>query len=409
MLLYSENEEKKINSEHPLKLWQKKTQLHSDIETYTVGEDPQLDMRLLPYDCLASKAHAKMLEKMGILTEDETRLLIRGLDNITRLYSEDQFTISQSQEDCHTAIENYLTQQYGELGKKIHTARSRNDQVIAALRLYYKDQIQDVKQEINALIESIQRFIQKNGDVQFPGFTHTRKAMVSNISMWAGGFAQALTDNIILLNAAHELMDQSPLGSGAGFGIPLPVDRAYTAQQLNFKKVQESPVYVQLSRGKFELTFIHALSQIMLDLNRMASDIILFSMPEFGFFMLPDNYCTGSSIMPQKKNPDVLELMRARYHGIVAKEYEIRGIGANLISGYHRDLQLTKKPMMEALDQTRASLRIMKLIMTVLEVNRDQCEKALTPEVFATEKVYDLVKKGVSFREAYQRIAKEYG
>lgn len=391
-----------------MKLWQKKTQLDADIEQYTVGDDPQLDMRLLPYDCIASKAHANMLGKIGILKDDEVIALINGLDKIIQLHHDGEFIIQQSQEDCHTAIENYLTEHYGELGKKIHTARSRNDQVLGALRLYFKDEINFCKQELTTLIKSIHEFIEEKGQIQFPGFTHTRKAMVSNMSIWAGGFEQALDDDKILLDVANQLIDQSPLGTGAGFGIPLNIDRDLTSDQLNFKRVQQSPVYVQLSRGKFESTLIHAFSQIMLDLNRMSADIILFSMPEFGFFVIPENFCTGSSIMPQKKNPDVLELMRGKYHVVASKEVEIKGMIANMISGYHRDLQLTKKPVMEAFDITRASLRIMNKIIEKLDVNPNKCKIALTPEVYATEKVYDLVKGGMSFREAYQQIAKEF-
>lgn len=391
-----------------MKLWQKKIQLDADIEQYTVGDDPQLDMRLVPYDCTASKAHAQMLGKIGILEKDEVSRLLAGLDDIIRLHQNGKFIIEQSQEDCHTAIENYLTEHYGLLGKKIHTARSRNDQVLGALRLYYKDELNACKQELRDVIQTIDIFVRNKGTIQFPGFTHTRKAMVSNMAIWAGGFGQALEDNLILLEAAFHLIDQSPLGTGAGFGIPLNVDRKLTADLLGFGNVQQSPVYVQLSRGKFESTLIHALSQIMLDLNRISADIILFSMPEFGFFIIPENFCTGSSIMPQKKNPDVLELMRAKYHMVASKETEIKGIVANLISGYHRDLQLTKKPVMEAFDITRASLRIINKIIENLDVNQNNCKEALTSEVYATEKVYDLVKEGMSFREAYQQIAKTF-
>jgi len=391
-----------------MKLWQKKTPLDARIEAFTVGDDPQLDQRLIPYDCTASIAHAKMLEKINVLTSQEAGKLEKELNRIMQMHENGKFTITMDQEDCHTAIENHLTKKLGDLGKKIHTARSRNDQVLTALRLYYKESLAQCEEKIEKVIAALRHISGNFGTIQFPGYTHTRKAMVADMAMWTGAFEESMLDNIKLLRCCVDLNNQSPLGTGAGYGVPMEVDRDYTACVLGFSRVQNSPIYVQNSRGKFENTTVHALSQIMLDLNRMASDMILFSIPDLGFFVLPDAFCTGSSIMPQKKNPDVLELVRARYHEVISNEIQLKSTTANLISGYHRDLQMTKKPVFESLDSTMDCLDIITLVLQNLKIDKENCKKALTEEVYATEKVYELVKKGMPFREAYQKIAKKY-
>lgn len=388
-----------------MKLWQKNTQLDVSVERYTVGDDPELDKRLLPYDCLASKAHAETLCRAGILTRDETDRLNLELDNIR--FSPD-FVIAPGDEDCHTAIENVLTEKLGDLGKKIHTGRSRNDQVLAALRLYYKDALKGIVDNTKKTAAVLDNLVATRGDVRFPGYTHTRKAMVSTIAMWAGGFAESMRDNLRLIETARLWIDQSPLGTGAGYGVPLDLDRKFTAEQAGFSRVQESPVYVQLSRGKFEWLINHALLQILLDLNRLASDLIFYSLPTLGYMKLPSKFCTGSSIMPQKKNPDVLELMRARFHRVLGNETQLGSLMSNLISGYHRDLQLTKKPVFESLDITMESLSIIIPIITDLEIDETACSNDLTEEIYATEKVYDLVKQGLTFRDAYRQIGKNY-
>ncbi len=391
-----------------MKLWEKKYRLNKQVEDFTVGDDYILDQKLIKYDVLASIAHAKMLGKVGILKKDEVQKLIIELNNIIQLDKQDKFRILKEQEDCHTAIENYLTKELGDLGKKIHTARSRNDQVLTALRLYYKEELNDCKRLINGLIEAIEKFISKYGEIEFPGYTHTRKAMPSSISMWGNAFIDSMQDNLKAVNFVLELIDQSPLGTGAGYGIPLKIDRGYTAKLLGFKKPQENPIYTQHSRGKFESTILHTLTQIMFDLNKIATDLILFSMPELGYFELPKEFCTGSSIMPQKKNPDVLELLRAKYHIVVSYEVQIKNIISNLISGYNRDLQLTKEPTMKGLEITKQSLSIMTLIFKNLEGNKENCSRALTEDIYATEEVYELVKRGIPFREAYKTISEKY-
>ena len=391
-----------------MKLWKKDTPLDQRIEIFTVGDDPQIDQRLVVYDCLASIAHAKSLENAGILSQKEAEKLVKELREIINLDHQGKFKIEQDQEDCHTAIENHLTKKLGTLGKKIHTGRSRNDQVIAALRLYYKNEICEMLKEIDAFIATLKQFKKEYGKIQWPGFTHTRKAMVNSMNMWSDGFIESMEDNIKLLKLVQELIDQSPLGTGAGFGVPLDMDRKMTAQLAGFHKVQKSPVYVQNSRGKFESSIVHACSQVMLDLNRLSTDLILYSMPSFGYFELPAEFCTGSSIMPQKKNPDVLELVRAKYHILISHEIALKSMISNLISGYHRDLQLTKKPVMESLEITRQSVVIITHVFRHLEVNAENCKKDLTQELYATDRAYELVRQGMPFRDAYQKISKEF-
>ncbi|MCG8608012.1 argininosuccinate lyase [bacterium] len=391
-----------------MKLWDKDSQVNEQIEDFTVGNDFILDQKLVKYDCRASIAHAKMLGRVGLLSDGEVEKLVEALDDIIMLDEKAEFLVRKEQEDCHTAIENHLTQRLGDLGKKIHTARSRNDQVLTALRLYYKDELQRCDELINVLYDAIADFDQKYGGVRWPGYTHLRKAMPSTMRLWATAFVDAMTDNQKLLSVAQQLVDQSPLGTAAGYGVPFEIDRKFTAGRLGFARVQGNPIYAQISRGKFEATILHALSQIMFDLNKMATDLTIFSMPEFSYFELPAEFCTGSSIMPQKKNPDVLELLRAKYHLVIGCELQIKNLSANLPSGYNRDVQLTKEPTMNGLETTQQCLAIACLIFENLEVHADRCEKALTEEVFATEEVYALVRKGVPFREAYREIARKF-
>jgi argininosuccinate lyase len=375
------------------------------VEDFTVGNDPVLDLRLLPYDCVASKVHARMLGKVGLLTAGEVKKLVAGLDEILRLARAGRFEIRREQEDCHTAIEQFLTARLGEVGRKIHLGRSRNDQVLTALRLFCKDSLRDIRAEVNGLARGLAAFGRRYRRVALPGYTHMRKAMPSSVALWAGALVDGLRDDDVLLAAAFRLVDQCPLGTGAGYGVPLPLDREMTARELGFARVQQNPIYAQLSRGKLEAAMLHALAQVMLDLNRAAADLVLFSMPEFGFFRLPPELCTGSSIMPQKRNPDVLELVRAKYHVVLACESQLRTMLANLPSGYHRDLQLTKEPLLRAIDCTRESLAAMALLFSRLEVDAAACRRGLTDDLYATQRAYRLVQEeGVSFREAYARV-----
>lgn len=392
-----------------MKLWQKGYTLNSRIEAFTVGEDYLIDQKLVDYDCLASKAHAAMLCKIGILTDDELEKILNELDRIIELNHNGRFPVTLKDEDCHTAIENRLTESLGETGKKIHTGRSRNDQVLAALRLYYKDRLMHLKDELKSLKKAVDKLIESSGSIPIPGYTHTRKAMPSSVGLWAGALSEALEDDLLQLESVYALVDQSPLGSGAGYGVPLNLDREMVAEELGFSKIQKNPVYVQSSRGKFEAALLHLAGFILFDANKTATDLILFTLPDFGFFELPETFLTGSSIMPQKKNPDVLELIRANYHVVLGYEMQVKSLIGNLISGYHRDFQLLKEPVMKSLEILLETVSILTLVFENLTVNEKQCKKAMTDELFATEKVYDLVKKGMSFREAYRRVMMNYG
>ncbi len=387
------------------KLWDKGVDLDKAVEAFTVGKDPELDNVLIPYDCKASIAHARMLGEMGYLENNEVGKLVMELENIITLHREDNFTIKVSQEDCHTAIEEYLVEQLGDVGKKIHTARSRNDQVLTALRLYYKEVLQEIIDLGEGWIKVLGKFGEENYDVSFPGYTHMQKAMPSSMAMWAGAYVDGMKDDLSMLKSVAKLIDQSPLGSAAGYGVPIKIDKEMTAKEMGFDRVQNNPIYCQLSRGKFELSILHGLGQIMLTINRLASDLILYSMTEFGYISLPEEFCTGSSIMPQKKNPDVLELLRGSYHIISGYETQVKGLTANLISGYNRDIQLSKEPIMQGINLGIDCFKISAAVIEALKVNKDICDAAMTDELFETEKAYKLVEKGIPFREAYRQVA----
>ena len=388
------------------KIWDKGSSIDKKIEEFTVGDDYIIDRELVKYDCEASIAHAKMLKKIGIISGAEQKQLTKELQKIIDENKEGNFIITIEDEDCHTAIENRLIKALGDTGSKIHTGRSRNDQVLVALRLYYKSSLSEISSITNQCIEHLQMF-GDNNNFDFPGYTHMQKAMPSNIKIWSNAFADSFVDDLKNLKNVQHIIDQNPLGSVAGYPIPLTIDRELTTGELGFNKIQSNPIYCQISRGKFETLIVDSLSQIMLTLNRLSSDLILFSMPSFGYFMLPEKFCTGSSIMPQKKNPDVLELIRANYHIINGYGAQVKSLSANLISGYNRDLQLAKKPVINSLKITKSSLDMMTYIITNLTAIKENCLNDLTKDLFATDEVYNLVKEGIPFRDAYRTIAKK--
>lgn len=387
-------------------VWNKGTKVNDIILKFTVGNDYILDQRLVPYDCDGSIAHVHMLHAINILSEEEMKVAVAGLEKIKK----EGITITSTDEDCHSAIENYLsTETYGEVGKKIHTGRSRNDQVLTALRLYERDEILKIQELLLQYEGSLKRRIQQDGEIIFPGYTHTRKAMPTTVAMWLGAFVCASKDARERLDSLDKLLDQSPLGSGAGFGIPkIEINRKMTAERLGFSRVMENPIYCQLSRGLFEADIIHVLSQIMLPLNRLAEDMIMFTADEFGFMTLLPAFYTGSSIMPQKKNPDVFELIRSSYHVVVAEEMKIKGIIGNLPSGYNRDVQLTKEALFTAIDTTKGCIEAMMVGLQGTTIDAERCRKALTPDLFATAEANELVAKGVPFREAYRTVSEKY-
>ena len=386
-----------------VKIWDKGFEVDKRVEEFTVGNDFLIDMKLINYDCKASIIHAKMLRKIGVLSKIELKKIINALNEII---NSNDLTIKINDEDCHTAIENYLIKKIGDAGKKIHTARSRNDQVLTALRLYYLDNIKNCDLLQKEWIKSLKKFKNKFGTINFPGYTHFRKAMPSSINMWSEAFIESSIDNSKLLKVSKNIINKSPLGTAAGYGVPMNIDREFTAKEMGFDSNQ-NPIYAQISRGKFEKLLIHSLVQIMYDINKISSDLILFSMDELGYFEIPEKFCTGSSIMPQKNNPDVLELLRAKYNNVRSYESEVLNITSNLPSGFHRDFQLTKEPTMKAIETTLDCIKMITILINEVVVNEKRCNQALTEEIYATEKAYKLVEKGVPFRSAYKIIAKE--
>ena len=389
-----------------MKLWDKGYDVDSFVERFTTAEDYILDMRILPYDIRASKVHAEVLQKAGVLSDDELSKIKSALDELLKLYEEGKVKISIEDEDCHTLIENFLTEKLGEIGKKIHTARSRNDQVLTALRLYYREVLSDISESVKSLIESVKAFSKRYGKIQFPGFTHTRKAMPTDFKTWSGALIDSLKDDLRLLKSVINITDQSPLGTGAGYGVPLDINREYSAKKLGFKRVQKNPIYTQNSRGKFEGMMMHALLQISLDLNRFATDIIFLSF--LGILKLDVSITTGSSIMPQKKNPDVLELVRGYHHRVLSNEIFVMSIISNMIMGYHRDYQLLKKVVFETFDILIDMIKAMDIVFKKMSVDKKACSEMMDDEIFATHRAYELVKKGIPFREAYRMVAEEF-
>ncbi|GAC1348200.1 MAG: argininosuccinate lyase [Ktedonobacteraceae bacterium] len=390
------------------KLWQKGYHLHESVEHYEAAQNSLLDARLIRHDVWGSLAHAAMLQHVGLLKEAEHQALKHALCTILELEQSHEFTISSSDEDVHTRIENYLVARDSVAGKKIHMARSRNDQIIVDLRLYSKEQLHAVAYRLCELCATLLAFADRHKDVPMPGYTHMQRAMLSSMGLWASSFAEALLDDEQLLTMAYLLNDQCPLGSAAGYGVPLAIDRQYCADLLGFARVQHNVIYVQNSRGKIEAAIVQTLTQMMLDLSKLAQDILLFSTAEYGFLQIPQELCTGSSIMPQKRNLGVMELVRARTQTMLALQQQISGILSGLPSGYNMDYQETKRPFMEALDLVQDSLEICTLVVASLAVNTERLTSACTFELFAADRAYELATVAhLPFRDAYRIVGAE--
>ncbi len=387
-----------------MKLWDKGYQLDELVEAFMTGDDPTLDQALIPYDCVGSIAHAKMLHKIGVLSADECQRLENALNAIIALADQGQFIIKAEDEDVHTAVENALVQALGDLGKKLHAARSRNDQVLLDLRLFSRDWITKVIEETLNVAEVLCNFSSTYHDVPIPGRTHFQRAMPSSMGLWAGAFAESLLDDVELLRSAYWLVNQCPLGSAASYGVSLPIDRQYTADLMGFRAVQNNVLYANNSRGKFESVVLHALAQVMNDLSKIATDIIIFAAPEFGYLVLPEKFCPGSSLMPQKRNPCPLELIRAKSATVQGMLIQVLEIVRGLPSGYNRDFQETKRPLMQGFETTWQSLKVFAQVFSGLQVQRERCIQAFSSELFATDKVLDLVKQGIPFRDAYKQV-----
>lgn len=387
------------------KLWAKGYELDKTVERFTVGDDYILDGDLVRWDCVGSIAHAAMLAKIGVLTSAEYARLRKRLAQIVALHEQGKFQIARDQEDVHTAVENDLTEKLGDVGKKLHTARSRNDQVVLDLRLYMRDKLLTAADMTCYLVGVLLDFAEKHKEVPLVGRTHYQRAMPSSAGLWAGAMAEALLDDMELLRAAYKIADQCPLGSAASYGVNLDIDRQMVSDLLGFERVQNNVLYANNSRGKVEGIVLGALSQVMLDLSKLASDIIFCSMPEIGYFKLPQDLCGGSSLMPQKRNPALFELTRAKCAAVQACLLQVNEIVRPLISGYHRDFQETKRPLMTGVETTLAALQVCALGVSKLTCDRERCIAAFSKDVFATDRVLDLVKEGVPFRDAYRQVA----
>jgi argininosuccinate lyase len=389
------------------RLWDKGKALDQRILEFTAGEDHRLDERLVAYDVTASIAHARMLEQQGLLAAADCTAIVDGLTALGAAHASGEWSIELADEDAHTALERRLIDAIGEAGGRVHLGRSRNDQVLTALRLYMKDAIEDLAELAEGVVTALDALAARQGDVALPGYTHMQPAMPSSVALWAGGFAAEIADDRDGLRAALRRADKSPLGSAAGYGTPrLPIDRAATAAALGFASVQQPVTAVQLSRGKAEAGLLFELSLLGNDLGRLAADLMLYYMEELAFVALPADMTTGSSIMPQKRNPDVFELVRAASATVQGALVEALAITQKLPSGYHRDLQRLKSPLFRAIDLMGDCLAIMTHALGALEFRSANIE--LGPELFAAERANTLViEQGISFREAYRRVAGE--
>ena len=390
-----------------MKLWDKGISIDKKIEKFTVGNDREIDLFIASYDVQTSSAHAKMLNSIGIISKEELTQLIEGLQQITQQIKEGIFSIEDEFEDVHSKIEHELTKQYGEVGKKIHTARSRNDQVLVALQLYYKDNLEILKQKTKTLFSTLLQLAEQYKNNLLPGYTHLQIAMPSSFGLWFSAYAELLIDDLYLIDAALKTVDQNPLGSAAGYGSSFPIDREFTTKELNFSTLKYNVVAAQLSRGKSERTIAMALGGLANTLARFAMDICLYMSQNFSFISFPDELTTGSSIMPHKKNPDVFELIRGKCNKIQGVYTETLLLTNNLPSGYHRDYQLLKENVLYAFEDLKDVLdifnyAIQQIIVKDIDLNDDKYKY-----LFTVDNINSLVEQGMSFREAYKKIGNE--
>lgn len=390
------------------KLWEKGYNLDEAIERFTVGRDFLLDRDLITADAVAGVAHVRMLAATQLLHPEEAQALERELRGVARAAVRGEIAINRKDEDCHTVLEAVLTEKLGEAGKKVHTGRSRNDQVTAATRLLTRESLIAITE---AGLAVVYRLLDRAGEEEetvMPGRTHLQIAMLSTFGLWLASWAEQLLDDLEILETTARLNNRSPLGSAASYGVPLPLDRELTARLLGFDSIQNNVLAVQHSRGTLDGRIVAALAGISTTLGRMAQDLILFSLPELDYVRLPAELCSGSSIMPQKRNPDVLELLRSRASVVEGWASQCRGVVQGLPSGYNRDLQDTKEPLLRALHTVREELDVALVVVERLEPQRETMSRALNAEVFATDYAYQLVREGVPFRDAYRRAAAEY-
>ncbi|MFC5409221.1 argininosuccinate lyase [Larkinella bovis] len=396
-----------------MKLWQKdntdpnSSAAAAKIERFTVGRDREMDVYLAPFDVLGNLAHATMLETIGLLTNDELSVLCAELLTIYRQIQEGQFAIEDGVEDVHSQVELLLTRKLGDIGKKIHSGRSRNDQVLVDLKLFTRDRLWQVAEAARQVFDRLIARSEQHRNDLLPGYTHLQIAMPSSFGLWFGAYAEALADDMLTLQAAYRLANRNPLGSGAGYGSSFPLNRTLTTELLGFEGLHVNVVYAQMSRGKTEQTALTALAAVAATLSRMAMDICLYNSQNFGFLTLPDALTTGSSIMPHKKNPDVAELLRAKTNRLKALPMEVTLVMSNLPSGYHRDMQLLKEILMPAFDEILDCLQITDFMLENVQVKPNLLADPKYDLLFSVERVNELVLQGVPFREAYRIVKTE--
>ena len=389
------------------KLWQKNVELNKEIEKFTVGKDRELDVFLAPYDVLGSMAHITMLESINLLTSSELEVLLKELKNIYRLAESGKFVIEDGVEDVHSQVELMLTRKLGDAGKKIHSGRSRNDQVLVDLKLFSRAGIHSIAQESKKLFDELQKQSEKYKNVLMPGYTHTQIAMPSSFGLWFGAYAESLADDMQLLLAAWRVANRNPLGSAAGYGSSFPLNRTMTTKLLGFESMDYNVVYAQMGRGKTERTIAFAIASIAGTISKLAFDACMFNSQNFGFIHLPTECTTGSSIMPHKKNPDVFELIRAKCNKLQTLPSQITAIMNNLICGYSRDLQTIKEVFMPAFGELLDCIRMTAYIVERTEVNEHILENPLYDPIFSVEEVNRRVIAGTPFREAYKQVGLE--
>lgn len=390
-----------------MKLWQKDNNMTSDwIEKFTVGKDNELDMVLAEFDVLGSLAHTEMLESIGLLTGEELTQIHVELKKILQEIKDGNFKIEEGVEDIHSQIELMLIQRIGEAGKKIHSGRSRNDQVLVDIKLYLRHEIKQIAELVNSLFSQLVKLSDTHRSKLLPGYTHLQVAMPSSFGLWFGAYAESLTDDMELLVAAYNVANKNPLGSGAGYGSSFPLDRTKTTELLGFKTLNYNVVYAQMTRGKTEKIVAMAMASVAATLSKLAYDVCLYINQNFAFISFPDNLTTGSSIMPHKKNPDVFELIRAKCNKLQALPNELTLLINNLPSGYHRDMQLTKESLFPAIVELKKCIETTELMLNHIQIKKDILTDEKYKYLFSVEAVNEEVLAGVPFREAYKKVGK---
>lgn len=387
-----------------MKLWQKGAAAHQKVDHFTVGKDREYDLQLAAYDCEASMAHANMLAKIGLLSSQEAEQLNQVLKELQAEAKNGTFTIEEEHEDMHSKIEHVLTERLGDLGKKIHTARSRNDQVLVAMHLYLKDELKTIKSQVVDLFDLLLALAEKHKAELIPGYTHLQVAMPSSIGLWLSAYAESLIDDLHFWQSAYRIADQNPLGSAAGYGSAFPIDRVFTTQALGFEQLKVNAVAAQMSRGKLEKSTAMAFASIGSTLAKLSMDICLYMGQDFNFISFPDELTTGSSIMPHKKNPDLFELVRGKCNALQALPNQLALLTTNLPSGYHRELQLAKGPIIEAVQEIKACLDILLFSLPNLQVNKDITEQKKYDYLFSVDTLNAEVRAGKPFRDAYRDL-----